>query len=136
MTNMEREPSILECRGLPKHKLNQAMVYINEHLDKDVSLQAIAAHLSMSQYYFCRLFKESIGVSPYQYLMQQRMERAKQLLEQKQALIVDIALACGYSNQSTFTTAFRKAVGMSPRDYQQHFCYQSITALVPPKDNT
>jgi AraC family transcriptional regulator len=75
----------------------------------------------MSPYYFCRLFRESIGVSPYKYLMQQRMERAKQLLEQKQTLIIDIALQCGYSDQSTFATAFRRAVGMSPRTYQQQF---------------
>jgi AraC family transcriptional regulator len=118
--NVERESSF-ECRGLPKHKLNQASAYINEHLGEDLSLEAIAIEFSMSKYYFCRLFKQLMGITPHKYLIQQRIERAKQLLKQKKITIADIAFQCGYSEQSTFTTAFRKAVGLSPRAYQKQF---------------
>jgi AraC family transcriptional regulator len=54
--------------GLPKQKLRQAVEYIQANLDEDLSLSAIANELGMSQYYFCRLFKRSNGVSPHQYL--------------------------------------------------------------------
>ncbi|MUG99169.1 AraC family transcriptional regulator [Scytonema sp. UIC 10036] len=68
--------------GMPKDRLQQALDYINENLDKDLSLKGIAKQLNISQYYFCRLFKQSTGIAPHQYLIQQRVERAKQLLKQ------------------------------------------------------
>ncbi|WP_414584054.1 helix-turn-helix domain-containing protein [Scytonema sp. PCC 10023] len=104
--------------GLPKHKLKRAIAYIQEYLAENVSLEAIANELGMSRYYFVRLFKQSMGVTPYQYVLQQRIERAKMLLKQRERAISDIALECGFANQSHFTKHFRQFTGMTPKAYQ------------------
>lgn len=104
--------------GLPQHKLAQVLEYMQTHLDQEIKLTNLAALVSMSQYYFCRLFKRSMGIAPYQYLLQQRIERSKQLLKRKELAITDIALLCGFKNQSHFTTFFGKSTGVTPKVYK------------------
>jgi AraC family transcriptional regulator len=105
--------------GLPKYRLREAIAYIQAHLGEEISLEAIAKHLNMSQYYFCHLFKQSMGVSPYQYVLQQRINKAKQLLKQQQFTITDVALECGFANQTHFTKHFRKFTGTTPKAYRE-----------------
>lgn len=105
--------------GLSKQKLKEAIEYINEHLDENLSLSIIADHLGMSQYYFCRLFKQSTGLTPHQYLMQQRIEQAKRLLKQTELTNTQIALNCGFSSQSHFAKYFRLNTGVSPRQFRK-----------------
>jgi AraC family transcriptional regulator len=104
--------------GLPKYKLQQALNYINAHLSENVSLADVAAELGMSQYYFCRLFKQSMGITPHAYLMQQRVELSKQLLKQKEGTINDVAIACGFANPSHFAKCFRRYTGVSPKQFR------------------
>ena len=101
--------------GLPQHKLTQVLEYIQAHLDQDIRLTDLAALTGVSQYHFCRLFKRSLGATPHQYVLQQRIERSKQLLKQKDLAIADIALMCGFKTQSHLTTLFRKSTGTTPR---------------------
>jgi len=108
-----------EMKGLSKRKLQQTIQYINQNLAEDLSLQTLATHIGFSQYYFCRLFKESTGLTPYQYIIQQRIERAKQLLTQDKYSIVDVALQVGFANQSHFCQRFRRITGVSPRTYRR-----------------
>ena len=105
--------------GLPWYKLQQAIAYINEYLNQDLSLEAIASTLGMSQYYFARLFKQSMGIAPYQYVIQQRVERAKQLLKQRELSIAEIALRCGFASQSHLNRHFRQLTGMTPKAYRE-----------------
>ena len=65
--------------GLPPHQLRQIIDYIDAHLDQEIKLETLAQLLKMSQFHFSRLFKQAIGLSPHQYLIQQRVERAKHL---------------------------------------------------------
>ncbi|MBD2071500.1 helix-turn-helix transcriptional regulator [Leptolyngbya sp. FACHB-671] len=104
--------------GLPQRKLSQVLEYVQTYLDQDIKLVDLAELTGMSQYYFCRLFKQSMGVSPYQFVLQQRIERAKQLLQQKELAIADVALLCGFKNQSHLTTLFRKSTGVTPRIFR------------------
>ncbi|WP_414584052.1 helix-turn-helix domain-containing protein [Scytonema sp. PCC 10023] len=104
--------------GLPKYKLKLAIEYINAHLEQDIQLADLAELLGMSRYYFVRLFKQSMGVTPYQYVLQQRIERAKMLLKHRETAISDISLECGFANQSHFTKHFRQFTGMTPKAYQ------------------
>lgn len=104
--------------GLSKLKLNHAIAYINEHLGENLSLTAIADELDMSQYYFCRLFKRSIGTTPHQYLIQRRIDRAKQLLSKPELTITAIALECGFNNQSHFAKYFRQHIGATPKQFR------------------
>jgi AraC family transcriptional regulator len=105
--------------GLPKYKLQLALEYINAHLEQDIQLADLAELLGMSRYYFVRLFKHSMGITPYQYVLQQRIERSKVLLKHRQRAISDIALECGFANQSHFTKHFRQFTGKTPKAYQQ-----------------
>lgn len=104
--------------GLPQRQLLQILDYINAHLSQDIKLADLAAILGMSQFHFSHLFKQSIGTAPYQYLLQQRLERAKQLLKQSDAMVVDIALECGFNSHSHLSKQFRQFVGMTPTAYR------------------
>lgn len=103
---------------MPKYRLRQAIDYINEHLDRRIQLADIAQAMGMSKYYFCHLFKQSMGMAPYQYVIHLRVERAKQLLKQPDMVISDIALQCGFANQTHLTKHFRKLAGITPKAYR------------------
>ena len=78
----------------------------------------MAQLLDMSPFHFSRLFKQSIGMTPHQYLSQQRVERAKQLLKKTDRLIIDIALECGFSSHSHLSKQFRQITGITPKAYR------------------
>lgn len=103
------------AEGLSKYKLQQAIDYIQAHLAEDISLEAIATELGMSRYYFCRLFKQSTGISPHQYVIKCRIDRAKDLLLQGHKSIADVAFQVGFSSQSHFTKHFKRLVGVTPK---------------------
>ncbi len=106
--------------GLSSSKLQRAIDYIQAHLAEDLSLDAIATEIGMSRFYFCRLFKKSIGITPYQYLIKCRIDRAKLLLLSTTKLsIADIALQVGFSNQSNFTKHFKRLVGVTPKKFSR-----------------
>lgn len=104
--------------GLPPRQLQRVLDYIDAHLDQNIKLETLAQLLDMSQFHFSRLFKQSIGSSPYQYFIQQRVERAKQLLKQTDQSIVDIALDCGFNSHSHLSKQFRQFTGMTPKAYR------------------
>ncbi|MUL39410.1 helix-turn-helix domain-containing protein [Gloeocapsopsis dulcis] len=104
--------------GLPQRQLLQVLDYINDHLNQDIKLADLAALLDMSQFHFSHLFKQSLGTSPYQYLLQQRIERAKQLLKHSDRAIIDIAFLCGFNSHSHLSKQFRQLTGMTPKDYR------------------
>lgn len=104
--------------GLPQHQLQQVLDYIHESLDQDIKLSDLAALLGMSQFHFSHRFKQAIGTSPYQYLLQQRVERAKQLLKQTERSILEIALECGFNSHSHLSKQFRQLTGITPKTYR------------------
>jgi AraC family transcriptional regulator len=104
--------------GLSERQLLQVLEYINEHLNQDIKLTDLAQLLGMSQFHFSHLFKQSIGTAPYQYLLQQRVERAKQLLKQTDQSIMDIAFMCGFNSHSHLSKQFRQLTGMTPTAYR------------------
>lgn len=108
---------------LSSYKLYQVLEYIDGHLATadDTSLNELSTIAGLSSYYFARQFKESMGITPHQYVIQQRIEKAKQLLENKDIPIAKIAIDCGFSNQSHFGRVFRQATGTTPKAYQQAF---------------
>ncbi|MEM7593739.1 MAG: AraC family transcriptional regulator [Cyanobacteria bacterium P01_A01_bin.83] len=89
--------------GLAPYKLKRAIDYIQSNFDETIKISDVAELLDMSQYYFCRMFRESTGVSPYRYVIQQRINRAKKLIENSKHPLSDIAFECGFSSQSQMT---------------------------------
>lgn len=106
--------------GLSSTKLKSVLDYIHSHLDDGICLDDLANHVHLSRYHFMRLFKQSIGVSPYQYLIQERIKLAKELLLQQDLRIIDIAYKCGFSSQSHFTKCFKKIAGVTPKLYRDY----------------
>ncbi|MGL5064874.1 MAG: helix-turn-helix transcriptional regulator [Microcoleus sp.] len=104
--------------GLPNYQLRQAVSYINEHLDRNLTLAEIAAAARMSPNYFASLFKQSTGITPHHYVMQCRIEKAKQLLQCQQLTIVEICHEVGFASQSHFTKVFRQHTQTTPKAYR------------------
>lgn len=97
----------------------QVTEYIHEHFTQAIKLEDLASHIGITQFHFSRLFKRSMGMPPHQYVMQQRIEKAKQLLKDTDIPIADIALDCGFSSQSHLGKYFRQLTGITPRKYRQ-----------------
>lgn len=113
-----RKPALNVSAG-SSSRVQQAMEYINDHLGEDLSLDAIASTVGMSQYHFCRLFKQTTRLTPWQYVIEQRIEAAKRLLAMPQLSIAQISHRLGYSTQGQFANFFRKHTGISPTTYRQ-----------------
>ena len=105
--------------GLSRSQLKQVIDYMKANLSQDLSILDLATLAGMSKSHFSRSFKQSVGIAPYQYLMQQRVERAKRLLKQRSLPISDIALDCGFANQTHLTKVFRQMIGITPKAYQK-----------------
>ncbi|WP_110988938.1 helix-turn-helix domain-containing protein [Acaryochloris thomasi] len=105
--------------GLPPRQIQQVLDYVDAHIDSEIRLADLAQLLDMSQFHFSRLFKQSVGRSPHQYLIQQRVERAKQLLKQSDRRIVDIALDCGFNSHSHLSKQFRQLTGVTPQAFRE-----------------
>jgi AraC family transcriptional regulator len=114
-----QQPLRQDSSGLSPRKLDQVIAYIHSYLTTDLSVAQIAHEAEMSQYHFSRLFKQSMGVSPYQYVMQQRVEQAKYLLKTTSLAIVVIAAEVGFASQTQFTVQFRKFTGTTPSGYRK-----------------
>jgi AraC family transcriptional regulator len=105
--------------GLSSYTLRQVLAYIRSHLSEDLSIIDLAQVAGMSPYYFLRLFKKSMHFTPRQYIIQMRIDRAKELLRSRESSILNIALECGFSSQSHFTNVFRESIGITPKAYQR-----------------
>ena len=105
-------------KALSTKKLNLVLEYIEANLDNKITLMDLATITGVGKFYFCRLFKNSTNLSPYKYILHQRVERAKRLLENSTQSIADISLESGFSSQSHMAKHFRNQVGVSPTKYR------------------
>ena len=107
--------------GMAPRKLRRAIEFINDNLDKEqtVALAAVAEAVQMSYFHFSRAFKQSMGVSPNVYMIEQRIERAKRLLSETDVPIAEIALRVGFASQSHFTTTFRRLAWTTPKAFRE-----------------
>jgi AraC family transcriptional regulator len=112
-----KQPS--DEHGLSSYTLRQVLEYIQVHLNQSFSIAELAQMVGMSTYYFIRLFKQSMHITPLQYIIHQRVERAKVLLRSRELPIIEVASQCGFTSQSHFTTVFRQATKTTPKVYQQ-----------------
>jgi AraC family transcriptional regulator len=107
--------------GLGGRRLKQTLAYIEDNLSEDLSLSRIASVTGVSASHFKTLFRESAGVPVHQYVIQRRVERAKDLLMQDKLSIAEIALATGFSHQSHLARHMQRSVGLSPRAMKRLF---------------
>ena len=100
--------------GLASWQLQRARDFINANLACDPSISEVAKVCGLSTNYFVRAFKQATGVPPYRWLTKQRIERAKELLQDPGRELADIAQLCGFVDQSHFTRVFSRSEGYSP----------------------
>jgi AraC family transcriptional regulator len=105
-------------RELPRARLRRVLDFIHTHLTTDLSLTTLATTVGMSPYHFARLFKQSTGRSPHQYVLDQRITQAKHLLATTALPIATIAYQVGFASQSHLARHFRQRTGVTPKAYR------------------
>jgi AraC family transcriptional regulator len=120
-----------ECGGLAGWQRRTVAQYVDEHLSEPIALATLAGLVRLSPYYFCRAFTKSFGMPPHRYLVDCRVDRAKQLLAESNWSISDIALEVGYADISAFSYTFRKVTGLTASFYRR----QNEQPLIPSSGN-
>jgi AraC family transcriptional regulator len=110
-----REPE----SALPSPSSQRLLAFIEEHLGSDIGIATLAALAGYSPDHFARLFKRSFGLSPYQFILQRRVERAKALLRDRNHSIAEVAMLCGFASQAHFHTTFKARTGVTPGMYRK-----------------
>jgi AraC family transcriptional regulator len=104
------DPSV----GLGPSRERRVREYIEEFLEHDLSIDALAKVAKLSTHYFADMFRQSTGFTPHQYVSRRRVERAQQLLKDADVSLAEVAYRCGFASQSQFTTIFRRFTGATP----------------------
>jgi AraC family transcriptional regulator len=118
-SSRSRPVRLLPTKPLAGWKMRRVIEYIEDNLEGDLSLQAMAAEVDISPLYLARAFKSAVGQSPHQYVLARRIERAKELLRNTDLPVVDVALSSGFSSQSHLSHWFIRQVGVSPAVYRR-----------------
>jgi AraC family transcriptional regulator len=104
--------------GLTRLRLNRALDYIQAHLDGEIHLVDLAGAVGLSPFHFAKLFKQSTGSTPHQYVLQRRLERATELLRSTELSLSEVALECGFADQSHFANLFRRFMGVTASQFR------------------
>lgn len=113
--------------GLPTTQLRRVLEYVDGHMEEDIGLGELAALTGLSVHHFGQAFKASVGMPPHQYLIDRRVQVAKEMLVKGNLPIAEIALATGFSSQSHFTLHFRKRAGKTPALYRREVSRRSLS---------
>jgi len=106
------------ARAQSRPWVQEALAFIDRHLEGDLTLLHIAEALRVSPHHFAHVFRLAVGVAPHQYVIRRRVERAKELLDTTDLPIVEVALAVGCANQSHFSALFHRITGLTPHSYR------------------
>jgi len=105
-------PEVLE-------RLNRARKFIDLCYDLPLDLEEISSHACFSRYHFLRLFRQAFNKTPHQYLVERRIERAKELLSSQDLRVTDICFEVGFESLGSFSSLFHKTVGHPPVTYRE-----------------
>jgi AraC family transcriptional regulator len=114
-----REPQLHRTGGLSPWQLRRARALLDARLDATVRIADLASACGLSASYFVQAFKKSTGMTPHRWLLRRRVEKAKALLRDRERPPADIALACGFANQSHFTRVFGAVAGCPPGEWRR-----------------
>jgi AraC family transcriptional regulator len=113
--------------GLGSARLRRIKEFVDAKIEDELTLCEMAQAVELSTAYFSRMFRKSTGETPHQFLMRQRVERAKEMLRSSNARVMDVAVACGFKSQQHFAQVFRHVYGVSPTEYRQEFLDHEMT---------
>ncbi len=115
----EDSPGWLRLPAKVPERLLRAMGYIEQNLPNPLYLEDIARQACLSKYHFCRIFKKHMGVTPIQFMLNRRIDRAKLLLRRAEFTISSVAIRTGFCDLSEFNKQFKKATGITPSAYRK-----------------
>ncbi|MDB5653325.1 MAG: Transcriptional regulator, AraC family [Tardiphaga sp.] len=104
---------------LSPSQLNRAKEMLRNHLDGAISIAEVATACGLSRGYFIRAFREATGQTPHRWMLEKRVERARGLLTESELALADVALVCGFADQSHFTRIFSRLIGVPPGNYRR-----------------
>lgn len=117
--NVRRSSELEVSRvGLVDRRIRRAIELMHAHLERELSLEELAAAAYLSPFHFARLFKKLLGTSPHAYLALLRVRRAQTLLAETDLSVTEVAARVGYGSSSHFAKAFRQATGLTPRAFR------------------
>lgn len=124
-----------DSRSIYKARVDAAIMFINEHLAEDLSLEDVAEAAHFSSFHFHRIFSAMVGETPQQFLNRVRLERAANFLVKNPTHnITQIALACGFSSSATFARSFKKYFGIAANEYRKVTDKPMSSGILPSKD--
>lgn len=97
----------------------RTLLYVENNLDKELSLEKIAKKLNYSKFYIARTFKDNTGITLHKYIQRRRLDEAARKLTETNYPIVEIAFEAGYRSQQAFTNAFRYLYNCTPQEYRR-----------------
>src|SRR5215468_4028458 len=104
--------------GLGPARLRRIKEFVQAKMEDELTLIEMAQSVELSPAHFSRMFRKSTGESPHQFVLRQRVERAKEMLREAEMRVLDVAVACGFKTQQHFARVFRRIYGASPTDYR------------------
>ncbi len=116
-----RRPMRIHRGGLGSVRLRKIKELVDANMDDDLSLDEMAQSVELSTAHFARMFRKSTGETPHQFVLRQKIERAKAMLRDRAARVLDVAVACGFKTQQHFAQVFREVCGTSPTEYRWDF---------------
>jgi AraC family transcriptional regulator len=119
MSNRQGSNGAIRGSGgrLARHALREVEEYIQAHLDQNIALADLADVAHLSEFHFARLFKQTTGLPPHQFVIHQRVERAKRLIAAGRLSLAQIAIDVGFSDQSQLNRHFKRLVGVTPKRF-------------------
>jgi len=106
--------------GLAPHKLSIVIDYIRSNLNEKITIATLANLLGLSEYHFIRCFKESRGISPYQYILKERLKKAIEMIKKTDENLAHISLNCGFYSQSQMNLMLKKHFNLTPKDLRNN----------------
>ena len=114
--------------GLGSARLRRIKELVHAKMEDDLSLDEMAQSVGLSTAHFARMFRKSTGETPHQFVLRQKVERAKAMLRAPAARVLDVAVACGFKTQQHFAQVFRDVCGIRPTEYRQDFLGSEATS--------
>jgi AraC family transcriptional regulator len=124
---VRQRPLHISRGGLGPARLRRITDMVHARLENELRLDELAQSVGLSTAHFARMFRKSTGETPHQFVLRQRLERAKAMLRARDARVLDVAVACGFKTQQHFAQVFRGVYGISPTAYRQDFLGDEAT---------
>lgn len=134
-----QDTAVLAAAGVPAlfkpQSIQHVVRYIQNNLSTELRLSGLAREAHLSKYHFCRVFKQHVGVSPRRFIINMRIEKAKEFLLKEEMNVSLAALEAGFNDLSNFIKEFKKYTGVTPTAYRNTHRKESSLPLFPPEEH-